>query len=732
MPSNRPQPGLSIDAVRPALRLPEPHVCLLCLAVAGGLTGFRPAVAAEPADATTLDTLVVTAERVEEPGTTTRLPLTPRETPQSVSRVSREQMDLASMTDINDVLMNVTGINVSLYDSQRPIYFARGFQITDFQVDGIPTFSGSTNREYDTALYQRVEVIRGANGLLSGTGAPSATVNMIRKRPSRDFEASVSATAGSWNLLRGVGDVSIPLSADGRYRSRVVFAHQDSDSFRDRYHEHKSALLAVVEGDITDDTTVALGYQNQDNNPTGTIWGTIPLFAADGSVAHMPRSTSFAPWWTRWQRESSTAYLTLDHAFNQRWSMKAAYNRTEGDVFSLRVYALGFPDRETGAGTHLLAGVGETEDQRDSLDVYVSGAFDALGREHDVVIGASASRYESWSPTFDDSIHDWTYEVPNAWDYDGNAPMPVYARTGAYRIRTTDQLGIYASTRFRATDATSLIAGARVSWWETGTDNWDASKAFTGTTGAYQVDEQVTPYFGVVHDINQSVSLYASYTDIFTPQNYKDKNNNLLEPVLGSNIEVGAKAVFMDGRLSGSVALFQARQDNFAVRDSSQPIGSLPDGSSAYVAVDGTKSEGMELSLSGYLRPGWLINAGYTHVETQRQATDLIYTNLPEDYLQLSTHYQLMGRLSQLTIGGGVNWQSETIGYNIRHPTRGTVTFRQGAYALAKLHATWQFNPQWRTTLSITNALDQAYWANIDYANYGEPRNVSLTVEWRY
>ncbi|MGO2127431.1 MAG: TonB-dependent receptor plug domain-containing protein [Pseudoalteromonas prydzensis] len=93
----------------------------------------------------------------------TRIPLTVKELPQSVSSISREMMDLSGITDINDVMLSVTGVNVTLYDSQRPLYFARGFQITDFQVDGIPTFSGSTNQEYDTSLYQQVEVVRGAN-----------------------------------------------------------------------------------------------------------------------------------------------------------------------------------------------------------------------------------------------------------------------------------------------------------------------------------------------------------------------------------------------------------------------------------------------------------------------------------------------------------------------------------------------------------------------------------------
>ncbi|WP_216080497.1 TonB-dependent receptor plug domain-containing protein, partial [Shigella flexneri] len=95
---------------------------------------------------------------------TTRLPLTARETPQSVTSVTREQIERQSLTSIDAVLRNVNGVAVSFYDTQRPLYFARGFQITDLQIDGLPSYSSPTNQEFDTALYERIDVVRGANG----------------------------------------------------------------------------------------------------------------------------------------------------------------------------------------------------------------------------------------------------------------------------------------------------------------------------------------------------------------------------------------------------------------------------------------------------------------------------------------------------------------------------------------------------------------------------------------
>lgn len=678
-----------------------------------------------------VETITVTGSKIKE-STPTRLPLTAREIPQSFSEITAEFINAANMLDLNDAMMNVPGVNVTLFDTQRPLYFARGFQITDFQVDGIPTYSGSTNQEYDIALYERVEIIRGANGLFSGVGSPSATVNMLRKRPGKEVTASLSASIGSWQMRRAVADIATPLNADASIRSRMVLTGLDSESYLDRYQEKKLAGLFITEADLSASTTLTLGIQGQDNKPEGSTWGTIPIYAADGSLAQLPVSTSYAPEWTHWQRKTTTLFADISHNFDNNWHLKAALNRTKGEVSSLRVYANGFPDRESGSGLTLLAGVGASEDTRNSLDLYLTGSYLLLGQEHDLIIGATLSELEARTDLFS-SVAGWSYQVPDAWHYDGTAPRPEYSKTGAYRIATTKQRGFYLANRFRLHDAWSLVAGARLSTWETATDNFNTAASYTATTGAYKVNDELTPYVGLIWELTDKHNIYLSYTDIFSPQNYKDKDNNLLAPVLGKNLEFGVKSSLLDGQLSVNAAVFKTAQDNYAVRDLSQPENSLPDGSSAYLGVNGTESRGFELSASGRITDGWLLNAGYAYVDTKRHANDRIWTNLPKHSAQLSSHYQFSGALARLMLGGGVNWQGETIGYGVSHPSNsGGVTYTQQAYVLANLFASWQFNNKLSSTFSVTNLFDKTYWANIDYANYGKPRQLNLTVRWQY
>jgi outer membrane receptor for ferric coprogen and ferric-rhodotorulic acid len=668
---------------------------------------------------------------------TTRLEMTPRETPQSVSTIDQERMELENFFSVDDVLRNVTGVHVSFYDTERPLYFARGFQITDFQIDGMPTYSGSTNQEFDTALYDHITVVRGANGLITGAGMPSATVDLHRKKPGKELAATVSGSVGSWDFYRGVADVNLPLTQDGSVRGRIVGVGQTKESFLDRYSDDTTAFLASFEADLTPTTTVGLGYQVQDNEPESPTWGTIPRFAADGTEANLPRSINFAADWTYWSRQSDTTFITLDQQLGENWNFRAAYSRTTGDYKRLAVYANGNPDTTTGGGLFLLSGANQSEDMRDNLDLYLSGKFTLLDREHDVVVGFNFDDYESDAAVLGgDSgwgAGAWTYVIPDYRTYNGLTPtMPVVFDTGADRVTHTRQHGFYGTTRLRPLDPLAIILGARVSTWETHVDNYAATGAYTGRTGAAEVNNELTPYAGFVYDLTPDVAVYASYTETFRPQTQKDRNFNTLSPSIGSNAEIGLKTEFLDDRLTANVAVFETKLDNYAIVDATQPPNSLPDGSTPHVGVDGTESRGFEVDLTARITPDWSASLGYSNVNTRRHPTDLTYANVPEHLLRFNTRYRLPGDWSKLTLGAGINWQGEQVGSVTTHPTITPIRVTQDAFALVNFFADYRFNEHLSATLSVRNAFDETYWATLDYPNYGEPRSVQLTVRYKF
>ena len=194
--------------------------------------------------------------------TATKLPLTLRETPQSVTVVTQQKMEDFNQTSINEVLGGVAGITVEQIETDRTYYSSRGFDITNFQVDGLglPMANGNVNGDLDTAIYDRVEVIRGASGLMTGAGNPSATVNMVRKRPTRELQSEVKGGVGSWDKKRGEMDVSGSLVESEKLRGRMVLVKQDKESYLDRYASERTVVYGVVEGDLGEQTLLTAGY----------------------------------------------------------------------------------------------------------------------------------------------------------------------------------------------------------------------------------------------------------------------------------------------------------------------------------------------------------------------------------------------------------------------------------------------------------------------------------------
>ncbi|WP_287932133.1 TonB-dependent receptor plug domain-containing protein, partial [Achromobacter sp.] len=177
----------------------------------------------------------------------TGLPLSLRETPQSVTVVTRQRIEDQDMRSITDILGNTPGISVQNYDSERYTFSSRGFAISNYLYDGVPTsfdigYAGGES-SLDSIIYDRVEVVRGATGLLTGAGNPSASVNLVRKHAtSREFKADLSVSAGTSDAYRASADLSSPLNASGSVRGRIVSAYQDNHSYLDGYQNRKKVF----------------------------------------------------------------------------------------------------------------------------------------------------------------------------------------------------------------------------------------------------------------------------------------------------------------------------------------------------------------------------------------------------------------------------------------------------------------------------------------------------------
>ncbi|WP_339520215.1 TonB-dependent siderophore receptor [Pseudomonas proteolytica] len=659
--------------------------------------------------------------------TATRMVLTPKETPQSITVITRKHMDDFGLNAIDDVMRHTPGITVSTYDSERTNYFARGFSIENFQYDGIPTLRNSAYSSgqtlTDMAIYDRVEILKGATGLLTGAGAPGATLNLIRKKPTRDFKASIELGAGSWDNYRSQVDVSGPLTDSGNIRGRAVAAYQDKHSFMERYQRKTSVYFGSLEADLDDDTLLTVGFDYQNNDPQSSGWsGSRPLFNTNGDRIDVKRSYNNGAKWSRWEQYNRGAFATLERSFANGWVAKAqvthqlsGYDAPLGSIQSA-------PSPDTGLST-VYANKFTGLTRANSADVYLSGPFSLLGREHELVVGASASNSHWKGKDYGSPTHA-NGKVVDFWNFDGNFAEPDWGAPTYINDLTTRQSAGYMTSRFSLADPLNLFLGGRV-----------ANYKLRGTDDSTETGRLV-PYAGVTYDLNENFTAYASYTDIFMPESYnRDRNNKLLEPSEGKNYEGGIKGEFFNGRLNTSLAYFEVHQSHRAEPDAE--YNAAPTNPSVGYASKGieAKTKGFEAEMSGELAPGWQAQAGYTHKIIRDESGKKVSTWEPQDQLSFYTTYKLKGPLDRLTVGGGARWQSRSWQELYNRYKSKNEEFAQEAYWLVDVMARYQVTENLSATLNLNNAFDKKYYTNIGFYNtayYGDPRNVMLTTRWSF
>ena len=359
----------------------------------------------------------------------------------------------------------------------------------------------------------------------------------------------------------------------------------------------------------------------------------------------------------------------------------------------------------------------------------------------------------------DDMIADWSAAPPQSvydnlpvdqapsWNPD---PMP-YDRTGHPRsIAYTQQHGLFAAARWNLADSFKLITGVRLTDWQTHTNQYDGrtGKVTQYHSGAYSVRREITPYVGAVWDFHPNLSAYASYADIFKPQNRYDSDDNILEPIVGKNYETGIKGEFFDGDLNASMAVFRMVQDNVGERDPDFPSDYLtPGGNTPYRLTKGVTTKGFEAEVSGALQPGWNISAGYTYARSTNADGETFDGNLPEHIFRVFTTYRLKGDWSGLTLGVGANWRSgisrilqrPTGAYQANgNPEMANVNFRQGSVWLVNAMARYEFTPKLSLLVSVDNLFDKKYYNALSpyedegEAYWGQPRRwrASLRYQW--
>jgi outer membrane receptor for ferric coprogen and ferric-rhodotorulic acid len=485
------------------------------------------------------------------------------------------------------------------------------------------------------------------------------------------------------------------------------------NSFVDRADKENQLFYAIGEADLSEYTTLSIGTVLQKDYHGGYDWGGLPT-QLNGSFYPLSRSASFAPSWAHLNKINRTVFADIKHAFNDDWKLTVNTNFMWSNADFLGLYGNNIGNDQFRLATNDT----KYDDEQISLDAALNGAFYLLGQRHELVFGANARK--------DRFINESRYNNnPSVVDILDFSPSQVASPTYSYeRIQYRNvrkDKGLYTATRLNPSDDLHVILGSRFSWVDYTSSDYE---------DRFKENGKVIPYAGVVYDLTSDASVYASYTEIYQVQSNYDISNKLLNPITGSNYEIGLKNEFYDGLLNTSVAVFQVDQSHLPQAVVGAPRTCGPGRSSTCYEEGGkVRNRGFEVEASGEVLPGWNAVLGYTYSHPEyiggtRKGTDYATETSPRRLVKLATNYRLPGELGDWRVGGSLYHQSKVYLGNVE----------QGAYNLVDLNANYQFNKNLSAQLNLNNVFDKHYYSAIYNSNlgnyYGEPRNFAVTLRY--
>ncbi|MEB3219812.1 MAG: TonB-dependent receptor [Nostocales cyanobacterium 94392] len=658
--------------------------------------------------------LMVTAERsgyrVPNSSTATKTDTPLRDIPQSIQVIPQQVLEDRNVRELREALETAGG--VTSQGARGTSVFGENFQIRGFDVrdsifrDGIPTISLGV---LTTSDIESVEILKGPASVLFGQGEPGGVINLVSKQPLFEPFASTSFTVGSFDTYRGAIDLSGPLNDSKTVRYRLNASYDNYGSFRDFVDGDRFSISPTVTWDISPDTS--LNVYARYVTERETIDEGLP--ETSNGVVDIPRSRFLNEDFGEFEQEQFNIGYTLNHKFNEDWSIRHALQYLEYEPIRYYPYFDSF-DEATGELSRIELASDETY-RRFFTNADVTGKFKTGSIQHKLLFGVEYRR-NTEDPSFQFSD---PYPSINVFN-------PVYTRTpfeiapDFFRDDRVEQIGIYLQDQIDLLPNLKVLAGIR----------YDSADQFRTErnlgeprTEFEQTDSAWSPRFGIVYQPIPPLSLYASYTRSFNPSFGTNRNNGEpFKPETGRQFEIGAKADLSDS-LSLTLAAFDIRKQNISTTD--------PDNIAFEIQTGEQTSRGFELNLGGEISRGWKITAAYTYLDAfvSEDNTDIEGNRLakvPENQFSLWTTYEIQkGNLKGLGFGLGLFYVGER-----QRDLDNTYTlpsyFRTDAALFYK-------RDNWRAQLNIENLFDIDYFRSANYSfvgggvNPGKPFAVSAS-----
>ncbi|MFW2605254.1 TonB-dependent siderophore receptor [Aliarcobacter butzleri] len=459
--------------------------------------------------------------------------------------------------------------------------------------------------------------------------------------------------------------------------------------------------------DLTDTTYLSFGASYEDTQRDGARWGGLPAFYTDGSRTNFSRSTNVAADWTYWDNKTTTYFTDFKQYLYKDISLNIAYTSRQMNMDMVGAYFGGSGvDKGTGiANGSTTIGAWESKDKENNLDLYTSIPFELGKLDHEIITGISYNKYKNKEYGF---ISDDTTNP--AIDFNNISLVNPNLQLDNSPNGETTQKAYYLASRISLMEDLKLIAGLRVSSWESDVSNFDR-----------EFDNEFVPYVGLVYDLDENHSIYASYTSIFQPQFAWDSNDNFLDPIDGKGYETGIKGEYYDGHLNTYLSVFRIEQDG--VGESTGQTNS--NGHYISVAKKGVVSKGFEIGASGKITDDFNLDFGLVNFEAKDANGEKFTTTNSRTTANVWAKYTI----DDYRFGAGLNYKSKF------YSGSGTTQITQDAFITTDLMAGYKVNKSLDFQLNVNNLFDEKYYEGLADANnllYGKPRSFTFGMKYSF
>jgi len=636
-----------------------------------------------------LNEVLITANKPKKPIEAARSGIKVMDLPQSVQIIDNAIIEQQQAIRLSEVVKNLNGVYVgSARGGAQESFFSRGYDMSANNMfkNGFRYNAGSIP---EVSSLEKVEFLKGGSALLYGNVAPGGIMNLVTKTPKFVHGGEVSMQMGSYSYYKPAIDFYGPLNKSIAYR--ITASYENSESFRDFVKNERIYVNPSFLFHLSDKTqiTVQGDYLSADWTPdfgTGIY---------EKTILDLPRNEFFGALWSTANTKSASASMLFNHDFNKNWKLNfnssyQSYRRTQTSTAQLSTI-----DANGNWKRGLTKADGSEQIFGDQLSL--QGTFNTGSIKHQVFTGVD---YEySFAPSYtfgfyatpNGTVAITTEATPiNLYNYDystQSSTIPYPTRATQLANTETQRFGAYAQDLVSITDKIKVLAGLRWSWQqsEVTTSKETISKVngvdvltttlenATPVTGAKTLNRAYSPKAGLVIQPTKDLSLFASYSNSFTPNTGTTVDLKPLDPSIIDQYEVGIKKDFWKGLLSTNVTAYQISNNNLA-----QTAPFLADGvtqntsTSLKELVGATKGKGVEIDITAYPVEGLNIMAGYSFNETKVSKSSGtngslvvgdVLARTPKNTANLSFFYKLpAGLLKGLTFGAIANYVGDRTG----------------------------------------------------------------------